>query len=197
MRRRELQKQIVGDRDPILLQPSLELCNVRRCGLGRLRQKARLLELQTAGWVNPPRSQQAICIGEPDVAALVVGEIEIVVAEPAVDPVRDPDHRRALNIHADAGMQIARNDGPVEKSLYPHSWFLCVRNVATVLNTASRLFEAHLAAVIRGLLDRIDKVVQFDCGREIRLTAFAIANGRIANSPGEQCVHLADVEGFA
>jgi len=191
MRRRELQKQIVGDRDPILLQPSLELCNVRRCGLGRLRQKARLLELQTAGWVNPPRSQQAICIGEPDVAALVVGEIEVVVAEPALDPVRGPDHRRTLNIHADAGMQIARNDGPVEKSLYLHPWLLYVRSVGAAFKHTSRLCKAYLAPVIRGLLDRVDQAVQFDCGRKIRLMAFAVTD-----RAGEQCVHLPDIEGL-
>jgi hypothetical protein len=61
--------------------------------------------------------------------ALVVGEIEVVVAEPTFDPVRDPDQRRALDIHANAGMQVRRDDGSVEKPLHPHNGLLLFWNI--------------------------------------------------------------------
>jgi hypothetical protein len=77
----------VGDYNTTLLQPCLELCDLLRGGPWWLCQETRLLKLQTAGWVNSPRSKQVICACEPDIAALVVGEIEVVVAEPALDPV--------------------------------------------------------------------------------------------------------------
>ena len=43
------------------------------------------------------------------------------------------------------------------------------------------LLERHLAAVVRGLLDRIDQAMQFNRGLEGRLVGFAVADRR-ANS---------------
>src|SRR5271165_489097 len=126
VRRRDLQEQIVRDYNTALFYPSLELRQLLRCHLRRLGQETRLLELQTAAWVNPPGSQQVICVCEPDVAALVVGEIEVIVTEPTLDPVRRPDHRWTLDIRADAGVHAGRNDGSVEQSLYAHAWLLPV-----------------------------------------------------------------------
>src|SRR5882724_8315527 len=94
------------DDDTALLQPGLELCELLRRSRWWLGQKTRLFELQTVGRMNPPGSQQIICVCEPNVAALVVGEIEVIVAETAIDPVRCPDHRWVLNIPANAGVQV-------------------------------------------------------------------------------------------
>ena len=49
-----------------------------------------------ASRMNHPGSQQVICVCEPDVPALVVGEIEVILTEPALDPVRCPDHSMGL-----------------------------------------------------------------------------------------------------
>jgi hypothetical protein len=67
-----------------------------------------------------------IRVCEPYVPALVIGEIEIVVAAPALDPVGHPDQRRALDIPADARMQVRRNDGSIDQSSYVHAWLLLV-----------------------------------------------------------------------
>src|SRR5437016_1019720 len=55
----------------------------------------------------------------------------------------------------------------------------------------SPLRDRYLAAVIRCLLDGVDETVQLDRGCKGRLTAFAVTD-----RPGEQRVHLTDVEGF-
>jgi hypothetical protein len=50
----------------------------------------------------------------------MVGEIEVVVAERAVDPVRHPNHRGTLDICPDAQMKLGGNDRLVEQSVDAH-----------------------------------------------------------------------------
>jgi len=59
------------------------------------------------------------------------------------------------------------------------------------LSAAGSLPERHLAAVVRGLLGRIDQAMQIDRGLEGRMMGFAVAD-----RPGEQRVDLTDVDGF-
>ena len=92
--------------DTGLFQTGRELCELLRRNRRWLGQKTRLFELQTAGRMNPPGSQRVICVCEANITALMVGEIQLIVPEPAVDPVRCPDHRWALDIQANAGVQV-------------------------------------------------------------------------------------------
>jgi hypothetical protein len=87
---------------------------------GRFGQKARLLQPQTTRDMNTPRPCHLIGVGEPDVAALVIGEVEVVLAEPAGDPIGNPDRRRSLDVDADTRVQLRRDDRPIEQPARPH-----------------------------------------------------------------------------
>ena len=87
----------------------------RRCraslrNLRRLRRKQRLGELERPRLVRAPRSFEPIGVGEPDVGALVVGEVEVVAAERIGHPGGDPDQRRALHVRPHARIHARAND---------------------------------------------------------------------------------------
>ena len=111
------------ERDSILRQSGLEFREPLWRNLRRFGQELRLFELQAARRMDRPGPREMIGVGEPDVATLVIGEIEVVVAEPAFDPVGHADRGRALNVRADAGMQVGRDDRPVDQSLHAQGWF--------------------------------------------------------------------------
>jgi hypothetical protein len=114
-----------------LPEPSLELRKLLRCDLRRLRQKTRLLQLQAAWRIDAPGLQQIICVGEPDLTPLMADEIKMVF-----DPFQRPDQPWALNIWADTRVQIGRDCGSVEKSLYAHIWLLAGLSVVVALPRA-------------------------------------------------------------
>ncbi|TIT26035.1 MAG: hypothetical protein E5W86_13570 [Mesorhizobium sp.] len=85
-------------------------------------QERALVERQRPAGMDPPRALRRIREGEPDVCAGVVGEIEIIGAEPARQPVGDPDQRRAVDVGAIVARQHARrDDGPVPPRLQDHA----------------------------------------------------------------------------
>ena len=79
-------------------------------GRGHVPREARRVQPEDARLVGPPRPGQVVGIGQSDVAAVVVGEVEVVAAEWARDPVRDTDQRRAVDVVAHAGVHVGPDD---------------------------------------------------------------------------------------
>jgi hypothetical protein len=77
--------------------------------------------MQAARRMDRPRPRRVIGVGQTNVAAFVVGEIEVVIAEPIADPVGHPDHRRTLDIDPYGRMEIGRNDWPIEQAPDAHA----------------------------------------------------------------------------
>ena len=73
-----------------------------------------------------PRTEQVVCVREPDVRPLVVGEVEIVGPERILDPVGDTNHRRTLDVLADAGMQVGCDDRGVQEAFDSHAGGGCL-----------------------------------------------------------------------
>src|SRR5215472_11586519 len=94
VRRRYLRQQIVRNPGAGPFKPPLMLGKLLRRYRGWFGQEARLLQPQAARNVDTPWPRHPIGVGEPDVTALVVGEIEVVRPEPTGDPVGNPDRRR-------------------------------------------------------------------------------------------------------
>ena len=84
--------------------------------------------MQAAGRINRPGSGEVTGVAQANVAALVIGEIELVIPEPMLDPVGHADRRWALDVPADARMQVWRNDGSIKQSDCAHAWLLSVQN---------------------------------------------------------------------
>ena len=75
-----------------------------------LGQEVRLGEMQRAGRVDRPRAGDVVRVRQADVAALVVGEVQVVAAEAVRQPVGRPDQRRPLDVGADARVQAGVDD---------------------------------------------------------------------------------------
>jgi hypothetical protein len=61
--------------------------------------------------MNLPGTGQFVGVGETNILSLMVGEVEVITAQPVFDPVGDADQGRTLNILANRGMAIGRDDG--------------------------------------------------------------------------------------
>ena len=60
--------------------------------------------------VDRPGAGQLIGVGQADVAAFVVGEVEVVFPERVWNPLRHTDQGRALNIDPDSWTQVGSDD---------------------------------------------------------------------------------------
>ena len=80
-----------------------------------LGEKARFLELQASRRAYRPRSREHVRVGEADIAALVVGEIEVVPAQRRFQPVRSTDQRRPLDVRADTGISGSIDDRRIQQ----------------------------------------------------------------------------------
>ena len=69
--------------------------------------------MQAAWFVNLPGTGQTVRISQSNVQTLMIGEVEIVAAQRIFHPIRNPDQGWALNILADAGVEIGPDNGPV------------------------------------------------------------------------------------
>ena len=78
---------------------------------GDVSPERRVLEREDPRNVDPPRPSEAIGVREADEFALVMGEVEVVAAERMLDPFRDADERRAVEVVADAGIMEGTEDG--------------------------------------------------------------------------------------
>ena len=75
-------------------------------------------QLERAWLVDGPRPFELIGIGEPDVIAAVVGEIEVVVPQPIADPRGDAHKRRTVDIVARIAWQhFPADDGILREPL--------------------------------------------------------------------------------
>ena len=92
-----------------------------RWHLRRSGQEVRIGDLQTPGRMDFPGAQDIVGVREPDVPPLVVGKVEIVGAEPILDPFGHANQRRTLDVLPDARMQIGRDDRHVQQSLDAHA----------------------------------------------------------------------------
>jgi hypothetical protein len=88
VRRRDLRPYVVGDQRALVLQTRFEPRNLIRRGDRGLGQKTGLRKVQAARRINCPGPGRLIGVGEANVAALVVGKIKIVVAEPVQSGIR-------------------------------------------------------------------------------------------------------------
>ena len=90
VRRRDLGMEVVRHRRADALPARLEFGELLRGRLGRLGQKPGLREMQAARRMNRPGSGRMVGIGEPDIAALVIGEIQDNRRRAAPRPSRAP-----------------------------------------------------------------------------------------------------------
>lgn len=67
---------------------------------GDVAETGRLVQLQRARGVDGPRPFQPIGIGQADVLALVVAEVEIILPQPVGQPLWHADQRWAVDVLA-------------------------------------------------------------------------------------------------
>ena len=60
--------------------------------------------------VHAPRAGERVGEGQPDVRPLVVREVQVVATERLLDPVRDPDERRAVDVGAHPSVHVGPDD---------------------------------------------------------------------------------------
>jgi len=65
--------------------------------------------------MHAPWSGQCVGIRQPNVAALMIGEIQVVKAQSVLDPVGNTDQGRTLDVHTDARMRVRRDDWPIDQ----------------------------------------------------------------------------------
>ena len=121
VRRRDLGEQIVRDGDTPSGPCRAQLLQRFGRHRGWLRQEGRIGDLQAAGLMDMPWTQHVVGIGQPDVSSLVIGKVKIVGPQTILDPVRDANQRRTLDVLPDARMQIGRDDRHVQQSLDAHA----------------------------------------------------------------------------
>jgi hypothetical protein len=66
--------------------------------------------VEATGFVHAPGALHGLGMGEANVGALVVGEIEVVAAKRALDPRRHSDHRGAVDVVAHAVVHARADD---------------------------------------------------------------------------------------
>ena len=125
LRRRHLGEQVVRNRSAPTSPSGPDTIELIGRHLGGLGEKVRVSYLQASGSVHAPGAEDVIGIREPDVAPLVVGKIEVVVAQPVLNPVRDADERGALDVLTDTRVQVGPDDRPVQQSLDAHMCGRC------------------------------------------------------------------------
>ena len=67
--------------------------------------------VERARAVDAPGAFERMGVGQSDVRALVVGEVEVVAAQRPVDPGRGPYHGGAVDVVAHAGIHVRADDG--------------------------------------------------------------------------------------
>jgi len=87
VRCRDFRQQVVRDCDAAPLRPRLKLSELLGRDVRRLGQETRLGQMEATRGVYRPWPDQLIGVGKPNVAALMVGEIEVVVAKPTLNPI--------------------------------------------------------------------------------------------------------------
>ena len=85
----------------------------RRAG----RREVRVGQVEDAGLVGRPGSLQGVGVGEPDVGAAVIGEVEVVAPQGVLRPVRHADERRPRDVAAHRGVHVGPDDGAVQEPL--------------------------------------------------------------------------------
>ena len=129
--RRRLEQRVVRHRrGPARPSRGLDALQLLGRYLGRLGQEVGVGDLQAAGGMHPPRAPQVVGVGEPDVASLVVGEVQVVGAQRVGDPVGNPDERGPLDVLADARVQLGSDDRRIGQPLHPHRLGLGARRRA-------------------------------------------------------------------
>ena len=72
---------------------------------------------QRPRFVHGPGSGHRIRVGQPDIDAPVIGEVQVVAAEGILDPVRHTDERRPGDVAAHPPVHVRGDDGAVEQAL--------------------------------------------------------------------------------
>ena len=80
----------------------------------------RLTQLQRARAIDSPRACQPVCIGQADVLTLVVGKVEIVLAQGIRQPLGHADQRGAVDIVAHAVIHMGVDDRVLGKASDVH-----------------------------------------------------------------------------
>ena len=136
-------------------QPRSRRVDLRWCRIGRLGGEPGLFDFQTTGRVDLPRAPQVIRIGESDVAAFMVCEVQVVATERFRHPIRYLDERWTLNIGADTRMSGCRDDRRVEQSFYPHNPLSGCRHVHSQNNPNQHTKSGHDSRPSSGIIDRL------------------------------------------
>ena len=87
-----------------------------RAGGGEMRR----LEREGPRRVHAPRARDRVRDGQPNVGPLVIGEVEVVPAERRLDPVRNPDERRSVDVRAHPSVHVGPDDRLAGESCRPH-----------------------------------------------------------------------------
>jgi hypothetical protein len=83
--------------------------------------KKRLPEWQDPLPVARPGAMQLVAIGKTDILAIVVSKVQVVSPQWLLDPVRDVDERRAVDIVAHAIVQMRVDHGIGRKASDVHA----------------------------------------------------------------------------
>ena len=70
--------------------------------------------------MQPPWYFKAIRIGESDVTALVMSEVEVILPERVLDPVRHPDERWAVDVVTNPIVHVWVDDRVVREPMNVH-----------------------------------------------------------------------------
>src|SRR5690606_7278821 len=73
-------------------------------------REERLRMLQRTRCVDAPRTLDRICNGQPDVLAIVVREVEVVLTEATREPLRSTDQRRPREVRPHAIVHVRQED---------------------------------------------------------------------------------------
>ena len=79
-------------------------------GDGPFGREVRCLQRERPRHVHAPRAGERVGEGQPDVRPLVVREVQVVATEGLLDPVRDPDERRAVDVGAHPSVHVGPDD---------------------------------------------------------------------------------------
>ncbi len=84
-------------------------------------------DVEHAGRVHSPRPAQRVGVGEPDVTPAVIGEVEVVAPERALDVPGDADQRGPIDVPADALVKPGMDQRSVRQSPRAHVPWMVAR----------------------------------------------------------------------
>ena len=127
-----------------------------------------ILDPQRPRTVDAPRPGHGVGVRQPDEAALVIGEVEVVTPEGVPDPVGHTDDRRPLDVAPDRRVELGCDDRPVQQACGAYYWTCSI----------SRRSRRPVRARHHAILTTYCLVVQTTANRRTRRTGGRGRQGR-------------------